>query len=146
MFYGENSPVDNVLGQGLVESILKPLPRPITLQGNWVIGYYHILYKMYYSVLTVCTKTPRFPYILLPTQEVRVYFIAMTVYWHAPARNCKCSKYARQFYHVCGHIMFSIYSTTARLYWSTLISAYGAGPPKVIGLTKGYGGEQYIFA
>ena len=27
--------------------------------------------------------------------------------------------------------------------WSTLISAYGAGPPKVIGLTEGHGGEQH---
>ena len=32
-----------------------------------------------------------------------------------------------------------IYSTTAYLYWSTLVSAYGAGPPKIIGLTEGHG-------
>ena len=34
---------------------------------------------MYCCEPPVCTKTPRFPYILLPTQEVWFYFIAMTV-------------------------------------------------------------------
>ena len=36
--------------------------------------------------------------------------------------------------------------TTVRLYWSTLISAYGARLPKDIGLTEGHGGEQHNFA
>ena len=36
-----------------------------------------------------------------------------------------------------------MYSTTVCLYLSTLISAYGVGPPKVIGLTEGHGGDIF---
>ena len=79
----------------------------------------------------VCMKTPHFPYILLPTQEVRVYFVAMITLRHALVRER--STYARSLYHVCDHITFSIHTTTARLYRAPVISAYGAGPPKVIG-------------
>ena len=62
---------------------------------------------------------------------------------HAPAHER--SKHAHQF------IMFAGTSSTLLLcikflYWSILISAYGAGPSKVIGLTEGHGGEQHIFA
>ena len=35
----------------------------------------------------VCTKTPHFPYILLPTQEVRVYFVAMITLGHVLVRE-----------------------------------------------------------
>ena len=42
---------------------------------------------------TVCTKTPRFPYTLLPTQEVCVYFVAMITLRHALMRER--STYAR---------------------------------------------------
>ena len=50
-----------------------------------------------------------------------------------------------EMYYVCDHIIFSIYSTTMRLYGAPLIHAYvsGAGPPKVIGARDGHGGEQH---
>ena len=46
----------------------------------------------------VCMKTPHFPYILLPMQEIHVYFVAMpchamSVLCHALAREY--SKHAR---------------------------------------------------
>ena len=36
-----------------------------------------------------------------------------------------------------------MYSTTACLHLSTLISVYGVGQPKVIGLTEGHGGDNF---
>ena len=89
---------------------------------------------------TVYTKTPRFPYILLPTQEVRVYLVAMITFRHAPV--CKHRTCARLLYHVCDHSMFSIYSTTAHLCGAPLIFAYGAGLPQVIGPRKGHASER----
>ena len=40
--------------------------------------------------------------------------------------------------------MFSIYSTTARLYGAPLIFVYEVGPPKVIGPREGHGGEHTL--
>ena len=94
--------------------------------------------------LSVCTKGSRFPYILLIAQEVRVYFVAMITLRHAPAH--KRLTYMRLIYHVCDYIIFSIYSTIARLYWAPLIFAYGAEPPKVSGPSEGHGGEQHTIA
>ena len=95
-------------------------------------------------IIIVCTKTPRFPYILLPTQEVRVYFVAMIILRHALVRER--STYARLLYRVSDHTTFSIHSTTARLYVAPVISAYGAGAPKVIGPREGHAGKQHIIA
>ena len=58
-------------------------------------------------------KDPTFPYILLPTQEVRIYFVAVITLRHALVR--KRSTYERLLCHVCVHITFSTHSTTARL-------------------------------
>ena len=72
-----------------------------------------------------------FPYILLPTQEVRVYFVAMNTLWFALVRERWT--YAHLLYHTCNQVTFSIHSTTVHLYGEPVISAYGAGPLKVNG-------------
>ena len=88
------------------------------------ISYYWSFY------ITVYTKTPRFPYIILPAQEVRVYFVAMITLRHALV--CECS--------TCALYIWSLRSYPIQyllccmfLYEAPLISVYGAGPPKVIG-------------
>ena len=87
-------------------------------------------------------KTLRFPYILLPTQEVRVYFVAMITLRHALVRER--STCTRLLYRVCDHPTFSIHSTTARLYGAPVISAYEAGVPKVIGPREGHAGNTLL--
>ena len=80
---------------------------------------------------TQSARGAHFPYILFPTQEVRVYFVAMITLRQALVHER--STYVRSVYHVCDHITFSIHTPIARLYGAPVISAYGAGPPKVIG-------------
>ena len=80
-----------------------------------------------------------FSYILLTAQEVHVYMVAMIALRHALARERKT--YARLIYHACDHMLFSINCITARLNGAPLISAYGAGPPKVIWPREGHAGK-----
>ena len=47
-------------------------------------------------------------------------------------------------YHVCDHILFSIYSTTAHLYGAPLVSICWARLPKIIGPREGHAGKQHI--
>ena len=114
--------------------------------SNWFVQYcgrMHLLYNPGNNY-TVCTKGSRFPYILLPIQEAFCLFGC-----HDYATMCACARrpaYARLILYVCDHNVFTINCTTACLYGAAVILAFRAGPPKVIGPSKGHGGKQHIIA
>ena len=105
-----------------------------------------------YTLLLISTvslhelKTPTFSIHSLAhtVQEVRVYFVAMITLRHVLVREH--SMYAHELYHVCDYATFNIHSTTAHLYGAPVISAYGAGVPKVIRIREGHAGKQHIIA
>ena len=90
---------------------------------------------------SVCTKGSRFPYILLLTQEVGCLLCC-----YDDITPCACALHGASAQRM--RIIFAAtkYSVLTLLLAINIMFAYGAVPPKVIGLRRGHPGEQHIIA